>query len=251
MTELYVERAGEGLPILFIHGSGWNRRMWYGQRDRLQSLAKIVLLDLPGHGGSRGDGCDSVEEYGAAIVDTIKELGLGKCVLAGHSLGGAIALSVAIDNPDLVGGLILIGTGARLRVLPRILGDIVTNKQETVKSIVDLAFSPTAPQDLKKADFDETMKCDSAVIRKDFTACDRFDVMSTVSSITVPTLILCGTDDALTPPRYSEYLHQAIDGSHLVLIEGAGHMVMMEKPEEVNDSIAHFLASRQTLRGRT
>jgi pimeloyl-ACP methyl ester carboxylesterase len=243
MTELYVERTGQGPPILFVHGSGWNRRMWYGQRDRLQSLAEIVLVDLPGHGGSRGDGCDSVEEYGAAIVDTIKKIGVGKCLLAGHSLGGAIALSVAISNPDLVGGLILIGTGARLRVLPRILSDIVTNKMETVRSIVDLAFSPTAPRDLKKADVDETMKCDSAVIRKDFAACDRFDVMGTVSSIIVPTLIICGTDDALTPPKYSEYLHQAIDGSHLVLIEGAGHMVMVEKPEQVGDAIARFLAS--------
>jgi pimeloyl-ACP methyl ester carboxylesterase len=240
-VNLFFERCGGGRPLLFIHGSGWNRRMWHGQRDGLQSSADVVLVDLPGHGGSGGEGCDSVEGYRGAIVSTLAGLGIDKCCVAGHSLGGAIALSLALSHPHLLEGLILIGSGARLRVLPQILDTIRTNKQATVRAIADLAFSPKAPSDLKDFNIGETMKCDADIIFQDFTACDRFDAMGSVASVQVPTLIICGTDDSLTPPKYSHYLHKAIAGSRLVLVEEAGHMVMMEKPGEVNGAIKEFL----------
>ena len=94
---------------------------------------------------------------------------------------------------------------------------------------------------MKDQAFYETMKCRGEVIYKDFSACNRFDAMNTVNSIRVPTLIICGNDDALTLSKYSLYLHEAIHGSRLTLIDDAGHMVMMEKPTEVNKVIEEFV----------
>jgi pimeloyl-ACP methyl ester carboxylesterase len=240
-VSMHIERHGQGEKILFIHGSGWNTHMWYSQRDYLKSSMEVVLVDLPGHGESSGDGYDSVKECTDAVHEMIREHDLGRCYIAGHSLGGAIAISLSLAYPDMLKGVILIGTGARLRVLPQILEGIINDKENTVRNISELAFSKKTQSVLKGQAIYETMKCKGEVIYKDFCACNRFDVMDTVNSICVPTLIICGIDDALTLPKYSLYLHEAINGSRLALIDDAGHMVMMEKPMEVNRAIEGFV----------
>ncbi len=239
--DLHVERYGQGEKIVYIHGSGWNTRMWDAQREQLKSLVEIVLVDLPGHGESPGDGCESVDAYGDSVYGAIKGLGLGPYYVVGHSLGGAIAMSMALSHPEAVKGLVLIGTGAKLRVLPQILEGAIKDKERAVRHIMETAFSRAASPTLKDIGFEETMKCDSQVIYRDFLACDRFNIMDAVGSLKIPTLIICGIDDSLTPPKYSRYLNAAIQGSKLVLIEDAGHMVMMEKPEVVSRAIAEFI----------
>lgn len=246
---IHVERYGQGEKIIFIHGSGWNTRMWYNQRDYLKSSMEVILVDLPGHGKSPGDGCDSVEEYKEAVYGVIRRLNTGRCYVAGHSLGGAITMSLALSYPDAIKGVVLIGTGAKLRVLPQILEGITKDKENTVQNIVTLAFSKKASSTLKSDDFDETIKCRAEVIYKDFNACNHFNIMDFVSSLQVPALIICGTDDSLTPPKYSYYLNKEIKGSRLVLIEDAGHMVMMEKLEEVNRAIEEFVRGQLDTHG--
>jgi pimeloyl-ACP methyl ester carboxylesterase len=242
---LHIERSGQGEKIIFVHGSGCSGRMWHGQRDYLNSSTEVVLVDLPGHGESPGNGCDSVEEYAEVVYSGVIEgLSLGQTYVVGHSLGGAIAMSLALSHPTMVKGLILIGTGAKLRVLPDILEGIARDKEKTVRNIVELSFSNKAPAALKSVDFEETMKCGAEVIYKDFNACDHFNIMDSVGSLSVPTLILCGTEDSLTLPKYSSYLNREIKGSRLVLIDGAGHMVMREKPEEVNRAVEEFIRRR-------
>ncbi|HVN97393.1 MAG TPA: alpha/beta hydrolase [Syntrophorhabdaceae bacterium] len=239
-----MERRGQGERIVFVHGSGWNARMWYKQKDALKSLAEVILVDLPGHGKSAGDGLSSVEEYSAELYRALKEIDLKGYYVAGHSLGGAIAMTLTLSHPDEVKGIILVGTGAKLKVLPEILKGVSTDKERTLKRVSDLAFSRQAPSTLKKDGFNETMKCRAEVIYRDFSACDRFNIMDSVNSLKTPALILCGTYDSLTPPKYSHYLHQAIEGSHLVLVEGAGHLVMIEEPQQVNQAIEEFVKSR-------
>jgi pimeloyl-ACP methyl ester carboxylesterase len=245
---MHIERHGQGEKILFIHGSGWNTHMWYSQRDYLKSSMEVVLVDLPGHGESSGDGYDSVKECTDAVHEMIREHDLGRCYIAGHSLGGAIALSLSLAYPDILKGIILIGTGARLRVLPQILEGVIKDKENTVRNISELAFSKKTTSVLKDQAIYETMKCKGEVVYNDFCACNRFDVMDTVNSICVPVLIICGTDDALTSPKYSLYLHEAINGSRLALIDDAGHMVMMEKPMEVNRAIEEFVKDEDNRR---
>jgi len=238
---LNIERYGKGEKIVFIHGSGLNTNIWHKQRDYLSSFFEVILIDLPGHGNSPGNGCDSVEGYRDAIFDAIKESKLEGCYMVGHSLGGAIALSFAISYPQVLKGLILIATGAKLKVFPQLLEGILKDKEKTLREITNFAFSSKADKKLLDYQYNESLKCSSEVIYKDFFACDNFNVMNTINSISLPTLIICGKEDALTPPKYAEFLQKQIKNSTLVLIEDSGHVPLLERPEEVNNAIEKFI----------
>lgn len=237
-----LERSGKGEKILFIHGAGGNAKSWFYQTEGLKSQSEVVAVDLPGHGrASVSNGCTSIEEYRDSVHSALSLSGIEKCYISGHSMGGAIAMSFALTFPDIVKGIVLVGTGAKLKVFTQILEGIMKNKEKTLSSIIEYAVSKNAPASLKKGCFDEMMKCSPEVIYGDFLACDRFNAMQILNTINLPTLIICGTEDALTPPKYSVYLHENIKGSRLVLIKDAGHMVMMEKPDEVNNAIIEFV----------
>ncbi|MCX5815784.1 MAG: alpha/beta hydrolase [Proteobacteria bacterium] len=240
--ETELERYGTGENVLFIHGAGGSAKAWFYQMEYLKTSVGVMLIDLPGHGrAGDSDGCDAIDEYRDSVYRALKLSGIDRCYMVGHSMGGAIAMSCALSFPDIVKGIMLVGTGARLRVFPEILEGIMKDKEKTLRSIIEFAISKNAPDSLKKDCFDEMMKCRPEVVYNDFYACDRFNIMKTIGSINVPTLIICGTDDVLTPPKYSRYLHESIQGSELVLIKDAGHMVMLEKPEEVNKAILKFI----------
>lgn len=240
-TGIHIERYGQGEKVLFLHGSGWNTHMWYNQRDHLASSMEVILVDLPGHGESPGNGYKLIEEYRDAVYETMKEHDIERPYIAGHSLGGAIALSLSLAYPDSIKGIILIGTGAKLKVLPLILEGITHDTEKTVENIVEFAFSTKTSQALKNQAVNAMMGCRAEVISNDFRACDNFDIMESVSSITTPTLIICGADDTLTLPKYSLYLNKSIHASKFILVEDAGHMVMIEKPAEVNRVIEQFV----------
>jgi pimeloyl-ACP methyl ester carboxylesterase len=240
--ETELERYGTGEKVLFIHGAGGSTKSWFYQMEYLKTSVEVMLIDLPGHGrAGDSDGSTAIDEHRDSVYMALKSSGIDRCYMVGHSMGGAIAMSCALSFPNVVKGIILVGTGARLRVFPEILEGIVKDKEKTLRSIIEFAISKNAPDSLKKGCFDEMMKCRPEVVYNDFYACNRFNIMKTIGSINVPTLIICGTDDALTPPEYSRYLHESIKGSELVLIKDAGHMVMLEKPEEVNKAIIKFV----------
>ncbi len=239
--DLHVERHGAGRPAVFIHGASGSSLSWYFQREYLKKSMEVVLLDLPGHGKSAGDGCDRLEECRDAVRDALKKSGLKTCWMIGHSMGGALAMLFALTYPEMLEGLILVSTGARLRVIPEILQGILKDKEDTLRKIAELAFSKKASSSLVEAGLKEMMKCRQEVIYKDYFSCEQIDLMEEVRRITLPTLILCGEDDILSPPKYSEYLHTEIKGSKLVLIPDAGHILMLEKPEAVNRAIETFV----------
>ncbi|OPY76479.1 MAG: AB hydrolase superfamily protein YdjP [Syntrophorhabdus sp. PtaU1.Bin050] len=243
--DVYIERTGSGEPILFVHGAGGNSEYWYYQKEYLKKHMEVLTIDLPGHGRSTGNGCRSIDEFRETIREALRGLGIEKCYMAGHSMGGAITMSFAIACPDLLKGIVLVCTGARLRTLPTILEGLMKDKEATVRTIVNYAFSRKSPEKLKEKGFRDMMQSKAETIYNDFVACDHFDAMNLLKAIQVPALIVCGEDDLLTPPKYSEYLHEMIDNSRLALIENAGHMVMLEKPEEVNTAILTFVAETE------
>jgi len=240
---IYLERYGSGKKMLFVHGAGGSSVSWYFQK-RLEAAGEVIFLDLPGHGRSAGEGFRTIDGYVESVRTAIRENGLEGCYVAGHSMGGAIAISLALSSPEILGGLVLVATGARLKVFPQILEGLLKDKEGTVRSIIDFAFSKNAPRPLIEAGFAEMMEVPKEVIHGDFSACDRLDLIGRVKEIELPTLVICGSDDVLTPPGYSEYLAGAIRGSKLVLIPHAGHMVMIENAEETNRALEGFLSHR-------
>jgi len=230
--------------FVFIHGSGGDHSLWQGQIDALLASANTVALDLPGHGRSRGPGLTSVPAYAAAVAGFLERLQAPRPIPCGLSLGGAVTLQLLLDWPALLAGGVLMGTGARLRVLPEILHTIETD----YPAFVDLlgrsgASESTAPETILPVQ-QAASACPPAVTAGDFSACDRFDVMARLAEIDKPVLVLSGTDDRLTPPKYSAYLEEHIRGSRRIQVQEAGHLVPVEKPGEVNQALQAFAAHR-------
>jgi pimeloyl-ACP methyl ester carboxylesterase len=227
-------------PVVFIHGAGGTHQHWLFQvRDLPQS--PTYAPDLPGHGRSEGPGWDSIQAYGEWLLAFIDAAGLERAVIVGHSMGGGIALDVALRHPARVAGLGLIATGARLRVAPAILEGIQQNKEAAVRLICTWAFGPEAPSEMVRVGRRQMGTTPTEVLHGDFTACDAFDVMGRLDEIAAPTSVLCGTRDPLTPSKFSVYLRDHIPGARLHLVEGAGHMVMVENPKAVVQALSALL----------
>jgi pimeloyl-ACP methyl ester carboxylesterase len=204
--------------------------------------ANTYALDLPGHGQSEGQGRTSISAYADFVAAFLETLRLERVTLVGHSMGGATALDFALRYPERLARLVLVGSGARLRVASAILNGIHQDLEAVVRLITDWAFAPDAPEQLKREGRRQMGQTDPDVLYGDFVACDAFDVMNRLGEIRCPTLAICGTADRLTFPKYSTYLRDNIPDAQLVLIEDAGHMVMLERPKAVAQAIADFVA---------
>ncbi len=239
----YVGDVGvEGdAPLLFVHGAGGTHENWLNQLRGLSGRYPALAVDLPGHGRSEGDGFRSIEAYRDFVKEFLDALGLRQAVLVGHSMGGAIALSFALLYPTRLAALVLVGTGARLKVHPRVFEALRGDRNEAAHLLVGWAYAENAPPELIRQGEAKWLEASPAVVEGDFLACNAFDLMDEVEKIRLPTLILCGAEDRLTPVKYAEYLHQKIRGSRLLLVPGAGHMVMIERPEEMNRALDAFL----------
>ena len=179
--------------------------------------------------------------YAGQVYALLQAVGVKKVFLIGHSMGGAIAQTLALSHPERVKGIVLVGTGAKLKVVPLILDGIKDNFKETVQKINQFAYSQKVPADLIEKGVSLMLQCRPEVLYGDFLACDRFDLMNEVEKIDLPALIVCGDDDQLTPVKYSEFLYSRIKGSRLEVLPNAGHMVMMESPHEFNAKIKEFI----------
>lgn len=232
-----------GPAVIFVHGAGGSHQHWLYQVRDLPGLPTFAV-DLPGHGRSEGPGRDSITGYGDWLFALLDAAGLDEAVIVGHSMGGAIAMDVALRFPSRVAGLGLVGTGARLRVAPAILDGLRQDPEAAVRLIADFAFGPDTPPETVRLGRVQMSAVPVEVILGDFGACDDFDVIDRLGDISTPTLVLCGTKDQLTPPKYSTYLRDHIEGAQLCLVEGAGHMVMVERPGAVAQALSSFLAAR-------
>ncbi len=229
--------------VVFLHGAGASHRIWRDQWAGLKGTARLVIPDLPGHAESSGTARESVEEYAAWLADFLAELELRHFVLAGHSLGGAVALSAALSGIRGLDALVLVATGAKLRVSPIILDGFANRFLEFAPEFVDLLLAKDGGAVLKEELAAQVLSTRPGVFLADFRACDAFDVRDKVGAIRVPTLVVNGDDDRLTPLKYGEFLATAIPGAVLKIMHGAGHAAMLEKPTEVNNVVASFIQS--------
>jgi pimeloyl-ACP methyl ester carboxylesterase len=168
---------------------------------------------------------------------------LRAAVCVGHSMGSAISMTLALKYPKRVLGLGLVGSGARLRVASQILENAANPATfpVAVEIVVDWSYSNRADSRLKELAARRMAETRPTVFHADFLACNAFDVMDKLGRIRVPTFIVCGAEDRLTPVRYAEYLRDKIDGAQLSVLERAGHMVMLERPAATAAVLENFL----------
>ncbi len=233
---------GSSTPLILIHGAGGSHLHYPPELRRMNGF-KVAALDLPGHGKSEGVGKQNIDDYVKNILAFLDALNLPAAVIIGHSMGSAIALQLALNAPNRVLGLVLLGSGSRLRVAPSILENTATEATFplAVKSIIEASFSSKSSSHLKELAAKKMLETRPTVLHGDFIACNNFNVGEKLGDIKIPTLIVCGTEDKMTPPQYSKSLHEELPNSELEFIEGAGHMVMLEKPRQVAEVVERFI----------
>ncbi len=233
----------EKRTIVFLHGAGGSHHTWRDQWAGLKGSARLVIPDLPGHAESAGKPRESIEEYAAWLREFIREAGLTRYILAGHSMGGAIAQQAAIDGHPGIEALVLAGTGAKLKVRPDIFDGIANRFQEFAPELVGMLMAKGPDPFLKDDVTRDVLSTRPATFLSDFTACNRFDVLDRLDRIRVSTLVITGDNDQLTPLKYGQYLAKNIRGGVLKIIHDAGHIAMLEKPVEMNKVIVSFVKS--------
>jgi pimeloyl-ACP methyl ester carboxylesterase len=239
----YRDSKADNPPLVLIHGAGGMHLYWPPEIRRLRGYC-VYAIDLPGHGKSETcDGQQTIGDYARYLLQWLESIQLRRAVFVGHSMGGAIALALAIHHPEYVVGLGLVGTGARLRVHPEVLkyAADLTTFYKAADLMVSCSFSPHAPSRLVELASRRMEATRQSVFYGDLLACDGFDVMHRLGSVQQTTLVICGEDDQMTPVRYAQYLSSTIPHARLSIIPNAGHMVMLEQPSLVAESLLSFL----------
>ncbi|MDK2876274.1 MAG: hypothetical protein PWQ22_684 [Archaeoglobaceae archaeon] len=227
---------GSDLPIFYIHGSGGDAELWKNQLEELGGYA----IDLPNHGNSGRAEIGCIDDYAYFVSKVVAKIS-GSGVIVGHSLGGAVAQKVYLNHREAVKALVLVGTGARLRVMPKVLEGLRENTSETAKFMAEVAFHRKEFVEY----FEKLFKDRSEILLKDLMLCNDFDLLEDFKSgkirFDVPTLAIVGENDFLTPVKYSEFFKAF--GAELRVIENAGHMVMLENSKAFNLCLKEFISS--------
>jgi pimeloyl-ACP methyl ester carboxylesterase len=227
--------------LVCLHGAADNHHAYDRLLDALRSCDRYAI-NLPGRAGTDGPPLTTVTEMETFLSRFLESEVDGDYVVAGHSLGGGVAIEHALAyRSERLKGIVLLATGARLRVHPMIL-----RLFEQVAQPGDL---PPLPPGLYEQRAAPDLIAEASKYREltpiptggtDWRAADRFDRMNDLKHIKVPALIIAGTNDALTPTKYAEYLAANIPRNELHVIEGAGHMLVMERVPEVSRTIEDF-----------
>jgi pimeloyl-ACP methyl ester carboxylesterase len=253
---LAYDDHGTGRPLVLLHAFPLDRRMWQPQLAPLSPAARVLAVDLPGFGDSTaGSQPLTIDSAADAVLDFLDAIGVpGRVVLGGLSMGGYVALAFARRHPDRLAGLVLADTrsepddaagkarrdemiaransaGAAAvidQMLPKMLAE------QTQKSRPEVAETVRAVASRQSA---------AAVVAALAALRDRPDATAALGRITVPTLVLVGEHDAITPPAMAQALAARIAGSKLVTVPGAGHLSNLENPGAFTAAVREFVTA--------
>jgi 3-oxoadipate enol-lactonase len=243
---------GLGLPLVFVHGFPLSRGAWQKQIEAFRSTWRVIAPDLRGFGLSDTQpGSTTMAQYASDVHALLRQLTTGPVVLIGHSMGGYVALAFARQFPDMLCGLVLVGTKAGPDTTEGAAGRRATAgkvKAEGVQAVVE----SMAPRMLAAGNHDARMleqvrglmirSTPAGVIGALLGMAERPDATATLAQVAVPTLVITGAEDTLVPPAESETLARAIRGAQLSLIPHAGHLVAFEQPDEFNRVLREWLS---------
>ncbi len=253
--KLAYEEAGSGELVVLLHGFPLSRQMWRAQIDALSSGYRVVAPDLRGHGASPlGQGVATMEAMADDVLELVDSLGVSRFVLGGLSMGGYVAFAFVRRHSERLRGLMLMDTRAaadtpeaalnRARTAEAVLAADVTPVVDTMMPrLFDPRSAERSPERLAeiKAVMQNTAAAAVAAALRGM-AC-RPDSRPLLGAITVPTLVLVGETDVITPAAEAELMAQAIPGARLAVVPGVGHMAPVEDPGAVNSILVDFLAS--------
>lgn len=247
--------CGKGeTPIIFIHGFPFDKLMWQPQLDLFGKNYRVIAYDIRGFGKSTiGKAQGSINLFADDLVNFMDGLEIKKAIVCGLSMGGYILLNAIIRYPQRFDAIILSDT--------QCIADSFEAKEKRKKAISqivagkinDFALGFIAnifSDETKKTKGDVVEKIKSTILSTRAEAvtatlsvlAERQDLCSSISQIEVPTLIICGEKDIVTPVEQAEFLFDTIPNSQLKIIENAGHMSNLEKPDEFNMHIVEFLS---------
>ncbi len=252
----YEGRGATGLPVIFIHGFPLDRSMWRGQIDGLGGICRAVAMDLPGFGAtpaaSDGRSQTTMDDYADCVITLADALGFQRFVACGLSMGGYVAFTLARRYAHRLSGLILCDTRAegdapetaRNRHIDadRVLGEGLAFLLEKHVRILLAPETLARRRDLVNAVEAMIHRCSwqgvAAALRGMST---RRDFRPVLNRIGIPTLVIAGAEDAITPPAGAQLMATAIPGAELAVIPGAGHLAPLEAPDLVNTAIRKLL----------
>lgn len=245
-TDVFAATGGrdfdKSLPaVVFIHGAGFDHSTWALHTRWFAHHGYAVLApNLPGHGRSSGPSLGSIAEMADWTAALLDAAGAAKAHLVGHSMGSLISLETAARHPDRVSALSLIGTAATMMVGPDLLKAAEANDQDALDmvSIWGLGFNAElggslAPGLWMHGGAQAVLKaCEPGVLFRDLSACNAYaNALAAAASVKVPTTLILGERDMMTPLKAGKALAAAIPHAKTVVVPGAGHMIMAERPD--------------------
>ena len=228
-----------GPALLLLHGAASSHLVWPSPLRRLPDT-RVLALDLPGHGRSAPPGRRMVAHYASAVRQFIEGIGLNKVVIAGHSMGGGIALALALEPPPALLGIILIATTAHLRVNSALLSNCHAAFDSAADFIVEHGFAQ-APDALRGKTRQAIIDAGAVTTFGDFLACQQFDARTRLAGVSLPALVISGSADRMTPPRHVDALVDGLPHARRIRIDGAGHFITLERPHEIAGHVIEFM----------
>jgi pimeloyl-ACP methyl ester carboxylesterase len=245
--------VGSGRPVVLLHAFPLSRAMWRPQVEALQDLGRLIVPDLRGFGGTAGGDGNSVEQMADDIAALLDALRVAQpVVVAGLSMGGYVALAFARRHAARVRGLILADTRAEADTAEgRTNRDkmIAFARQHSAADVIDAVLpkmvSPETqqrrPEVVAEVRRIASAQSNAGIIAALGALRDRSDATPFLGGISVPTLVIVGSDDEITPPAVAQALASAIPGAKLVTVPGAGHLSNLERPDAFNEAVRSFL----------
>lgn len=241
--------GGAEAPIIFLHGVGSDKSVWRPQLAHFGRSRRAVAFDYPGYGESEFVEGATRNDYAATILAAMDSLGIERAHICGLSLGGVIAIAMHAAAPERCTSLIIADSFAAhpdgQAIHDRSLSaSLAMTMRELAKARTGMLLGSATSPELRAEVIDTMAAIDPAAYRLGAAAVWLSDQRDIAASIDIPTLILVGDEDGITPPALSEELNRLIPGSQLQVIAGAGHLANAEQPEAFNEAIESFL-SRQ------
>lgn len=237
--------SGDAIPIVFLHGVGSDKSVWHPQLDYFGAGRRAIAFDYPGYGDSDPAPSGTTrDDFASAIISAMHELGVDRAHICGLSLGGVVAIAMHHAAPERCASLVLADTFA-VHPEGRAIYDRSVAASSDLRSAaegrVDVLLAQPAMPAIRREVVETMARIDPAAYRVAARAVWLADQRERAQDIKVPTLVLVGSEDLVTPIDLSSELVDLIPDARMQVIAGAGHLTNLEKPAEFNTVVGQFI----------